>query len=106
MNWNVADNNHVVTITYQIITYNIEYSLEINNRYPSGNPTVNPNSSITTYNVESNTITFLNPTRTGYTFIGWFTEEGFINEKPSVPNGSVGNVKVYANNVDNTINGD
>ena len=96
VNWNVADNNHVVTITYQIITYNIEYSLEINNRYPSGNPTVNPNSSITTYNVESNTITFLNPTRTGYTFIGWFTEEGFINEKPTIPNGSVGNVKVYA----------
>ena len=106
VNWNVADNNHVVTITYQIITYNIEYSLEINNRYPSGNPTVNPNSSITTYNVESNTITFLNPTRTGYTFISWFTEEGFINEKPTIPNGSVGNVKVYANNVDNTINGD
>ena len=98
--WDVLLNEHTpthtITITYQIITYDIEYSLEINNRYPSGNPTVNPNSSITTYNVESNTITFLNPTRTGYTFIGWFTEEGFINEKPSIPNGSVGNVKVYA----------
>ncbi len=96
VNWNVAQDGHVVTITYQIITYNIEYSLEIGNRYPSGNPTINPNASTTTYNVESKSITFSNPTRTGYTFIGWFTEEGFINEKPTIPSGSVGNVKVYA----------
>ena len=96
VNWNVAQDGHVVTITYQIITYNIEYSLEIGNRYPGGNPTVNPNSGVTTYNVENKSITFSNPTRTGYTFIGWFTEEGFINEKPTIPSGLVGNVKVYA----------
>ncbi len=96
VNWNVAENGHTVEITYQIITYNIEYSLELGNRYPSGNPTVNPNASVTTYNVENNTITFASPTRTGYTFIGWYSEENFINEKPTIPAGSVGNVKVYA----------
>ncbi len=96
VNWNVAQDGHTVEITYQIITYNIEYSLELGNRYPSGNPTINPNASVTTYNVENNTITFASPTRTGYTFIGWYSEENFINEKPTIPKGSTGNVKVYA----------
>ncbi|NCB03051.1 MAG: hypothetical protein EOM67_12940, partial [Spirochaetia bacterium] len=41
-------------------------------------------------------ITFTNPTKTGYTFEGWFTESSFTNSITKIELGSTGNVDVYA----------
>ena len=61
------------------INYSITYRL---------NGGTNSISNPSTYTVESNTITFANPTRSGYTFTGW--------DITSIPHGSTGNVVVTA----------
>ncbi|MBO5789019.1 MAG: InlB B-repeat-containing protein, partial [Clostridia bacterium] len=48
------------------------------------------------YTIESETITLDAPTRTGYTFGGWYTDEAFGNALTSISAGSHGDVKVYA----------
>ena len=48
------------------------------------------------YNVNSNTITLQNPTRTGYTFDGWYSDASFRTECNSIPSGSTGAKTFYA----------
>lgn len=50
------------------ITYNISYNL--NGGSVAGNPT--------TYNIETNSFTLKNPTKTGYDFIGWTGSNGNV----------------------------
>jgi hypothetical protein len=73
------ENPHTLWAQWNIITYAITYTLSggTNN---VGNPS--------TYNIESPTITFLAPTRTGHTFNSWSV--------PSIPSGSTGNVSTTA----------
>ncbi len=52
VNWDSAENGHVVTITYQIITYDIEYSLEVGNPRAIANPSSNNENNVLTYNVK------------------------------------------------------
>ena len=50
-----------------------------------------------TYTIETETITLANPkTRTGYIFVGWFTEETFENQATEIKLGSYGDKKFYA----------
>ena len=49
-----------------------------------------------TYNVESSSITLLDPSYDGYDFSGWYTDENFENEFNSIETGSTGSVDVYA----------
>ena len=69
---------HIYTITY-------EMSGGTNN---GGNPVM--------YTIESNTITFLAPTMSDYTFDGWYEEAAYTTPKSGISAGSTGNVKVYA----------
>ena len=48
------------------------------------------------YTVESASYTLPKPTRSGYTFVGWYKESGFTNKVTSIPNGSTGNKTFYA----------
>lgn len=48
------------------------------------------------YDVNSETIVFADPTRDGYTFLGWYTDATFKNKITSIPKGSIGNKTVYA----------
>ncbi|KMQ52126.1 cell wall/surface repeat protein [Chitinispirillum alkaliphilum] len=73
-NWNVRD-------------YSISYEL-----YGGNNDSLNPLS----YTIESETINLSNPSRTGYSFQGWFLEDVFENEVTEIVSGSSGEVKVYA----------
>jgi uncharacterized repeat protein (TIGR02543 family) len=69
------------------ISYSISYVLNggTNN---AGNPT--------SYTIESATITFLNATRTGYTFNGWYTTSAFTTQVTQIATGSTGNRTLYA----------
>ena len=85
-----AGDRHYVA-NYEIIPYSITYNGLTNNELSTLN---NP----TTYNIETNTITLVNPSRPGYTFLGW-SGTG-INDKSlsvSIPKGSTGNREYTAN---------
>jgi uncharacterized repeat protein (TIGR02543 family) len=70
------------------ITYAISYEL-----YGSTNPEENPAS----YTIESAAITFAAPTRTGYTFKGWYDNAAFTGSAVTgIPIGSTGNKTLYA----------
>ena len=72
---------------YDLITYNITYNLN------GGTGATN-----TTYNVESATITLpAAPTKTGYTFAGWYDNANLTGNKVTqVAKGSTGNKTFYA----------
>ena len=71
---------------YDLITYNITYNLN------GGTGATN-----TTYNVTTATITLPTPTRTGYTFSGWYFESDFSGTKQTqITKGSTGNKTYYA----------
>ena len=72
--------NTEITAEWEIITYSIDYDMN-----GGANAVENP----TTYTVESNTIDFATPTKTGYTFTGWNIS--------AIPHGSTGNKTISAN---------
>ena len=71
---------------YTPITYNVSYEL---------NGGENDDNNLKTYNIEQ-AYTLKNPTRTGYTFVGWFKEETFDNQVTEITLGSYGDKKFYA----------
>ena len=68
-------------------TYTITYNLD-----DGTNNANNPSS----YNVNSETITLADPTKTGYTFDGWFAESTFDTRITEITHGSTGNKELYA----------
>ena len=82
-----SSGNKAFYARYEEISFTLEYQL-------NGGALVGSNPA--TYTVESSTITLLNPTKTGYTFVGWFdaaTEGNLVTE---IPSGSTGNKTFYA----------
>ena len=71
---------------YGIINYAITYELD-GGTNSSSNPT--------TYTVESN-ITLSDPTKNGYDFLGWYTENTFENKVDKINKGSIGDLTLYA----------
>lgn len=69
---------------WELITYDINYDLD-----GGTNSTLNP----TTYTVESDTITFKAPKKTGYRFLGWYSDTTKVEE---ITLGSTGDVNVKA----------
>ena len=104
-NWNTMSNGNGISYTtamniaytvnplinlyamWNINTYNIEYEL---------NGGTNNNENPIVYTVENNTITFKPATKTGYEFVGWYSDEELTIAKANILSGSTGNVKVYA----------
>ena len=72
---------------WEAVSYSISYELNEGTN-SSGNPI--------SYTIESETITFENPTKTGYTFKGWFSDAEFNNQITSIVKGSFENVTLYA----------
>lgn len=69
--------------------YSITYNL---------NSGTNSSSNPSEYTIESSTITLADPTRTNYTFDGWYTSSTFAEgtKKTSIPAGSTGIIRLYA----------
>ena len=67
---------------WKVETYTITYS-------GIDEDTTNPNADITTYTIESDTISLADASKTGYTFCGWFDWGG--NKVTSIDKGSTGN---------------
>ena len=77
-----------VTVTRTPIDYTITYNLG-GGTNASGNPA--------TYTIQSTTITLSAPTRTGYTFGGWYANSGLTgNQVTTIASGSTGNVQLWA----------
>jgi uncharacterized repeat protein (TIGR02543 family) len=68
--------------------YNINYNLN-NGEFDDTEIT-------TSYNVETSTFTLKIPTRYGYNFMGWYTEETFINLISVIKQGTTENKELYA----------
>ncbi|MGP1462678.1 InlB B-repeat-containing protein [Tannerella sp.] len=74
--------NLVYNAGWNIITYNISYDLD--GGMVAGNPA--------TYQVTDNDITLINPTKSGWTFVGWTgTELASASQSVTIPQGSTGN---------------
>lgn len=86
---NLTSTNKAVKILYAKwtpVTYTINYDL--NGGKNGGNPS--------TYKVSTSTITLKNPTKTGYTFKGWYADSGYKKKVTQIPKGSTGTKKLYA----------
>ena len=70
---------------WNLVTYDITYTGLENANAPEGNPA--------TYTVESDAITLLNPTKSGYKFLGWFNGE---NQVEVIAEGSTGDLTLEA----------
>ncbi|MFA7188397.1 MAG: InlB B-repeat-containing protein, partial [Alphaproteobacteria bacterium] len=72
------------------ITYTITY-------YPNTGTCPGGTCTPTAYDITTTTITLPIPTRSGYTFGGWYDNSGFIGSSiPTIPTGSTGNKTFYA----------
>ena len=84
----IGAENITVNANYEIVTYTISYDLD-GGDVDEENPT--------TYTVESDNITFINPTKEGYIFVGWVENE---NDNPvkdyTIEKGSTGNKTLTA----------
>ncbi len=90
--WNKTANTTLYA-QWTIVNYTIGYTL--NGGSVNGNPT--------SYNVETNTFTLKNPTRTGYTFKGWTGSNGSTAQTTvQIAKGSTGNKTYTANWTANT----
>ena len=70
-----------------------EYNITYNNMEDATNPVANP----ATYTIETATITLQTPTKDGYEFGGWFTDDGvWESEVTTIALGSHGDVTLYA----------
>ena len=67
--------------------YPITYHLD-NGTNDAANPT--------SYNIESDDITFADPTKDGYSFSGWYSDAVFSTQVTAIPQGSTGEVELYA----------
>ena len=80
--------NITLTAQWQITDYSITYNLN-GGSLPSANPT--------SYNIETNTFILINPTKLGYTFLGWSSSSSSkITDTAKINKGSYGNLTFTA----------
>ncbi|GEM_PF-5324085 len=78
--------DHTLYAVYDAVNYNITYVLN-----GGTNTSANPK----TYTILTSK-TLYSPSRTGYTFKGWYSDSDFDNQVVSIAEGSYGNITLYA----------
>lgn len=87
----MPSNNVQISVSASLIEYEIKYNLNGGNI--EGNQS-NPSK----YTIETEEFTLKNPTRVGYTFIGWTGSNGTTPQKEVIiPKGTIGNLEYTAN---------
>ena len=87
MTFRMPANDVTIAATFTPITYTIIYNLN------GGSGTMTP----TEYNVTTETFNLPTPTRTGYTFDGWYSDAEFTGEKvTTIAQGTTGDIALYA----------
>ena len=91
--WDVTDLTYLseditVTAIKTPIEYGIKYELD------GG---TNDDGNVSTFTIESSTIVLNNPSKTGYNFLGWYSDAEFKTKVEEIPEGSIGDIKLYAN---------
>lgn len=87
MTFRMPANDVTIAATFTPITYTITYNLN------GGSGTMTP----TEYNVTTETFNLPTPTRTGYTFDGWYSDAEFTGEKvTTIAKGTTGDITLYA----------
>lgn len=80
--------NKEVYAKWSVTSYSVTYQL---------NEGTNDGANPSTYTIESSPITFSNPTRSGYTFEGWFENSDLLTSGiTQIDTGTIGNKTVYA----------
>ncbi|MBE6351199.1 MAG: hypothetical protein E7062_10720, partial [Spirochaetaceae bacterium] len=90
----LANGNNEISLyaKWTPVEYTITY--ELNAAEDTSGPE-NPNA-ITSYTIEKETITLQNPTRNGYDFVGWYTDENCTHSISQIEKGSTGDITLYA----------
>ncbi|MCF7944248.1 MAG: InlB B-repeat-containing protein [Spirochaetia bacterium] len=78
--------NHTLYAKWSTIVYKITCNL---------NGGTNNVSNPSTYTIETSTISLQNPSRSGYSFEGWFVDEELNNQVNQITKGSIGNKVLY-----------
>lgn len=86
-NWNIEDATKTLYAKWTVHNYTITYHLDEGTNHGS-NPA--------TYTIESSAITLQNPTKYGYDFDGWYTNEGKTIEGHTIAAGSHENKEFWA----------
>ncbi|MBR4329128.1 MAG: InlB B-repeat-containing protein, partial [Candidatus Riflebacteria bacterium] len=85
-------NTSATTTTYYARFQTISYKITLENMTGASSDEIPAN-----YNIESATITLPTPSKPGYNFEGWYTNEGLTTAAPeSIPTGSTGDKTFYA----------
>lgn len=82
-----VDSEYTLYAIWATADYSITYEL---------NGGTNNNSNPAGFDITDSTITLAEPTRAGYTFNGWFSDENLQNASNTIPSGSTGNKTFYA----------
>lgn len=86
LTFDMPNNNVTLIAKYKAKSYGITYEL-------NGGTNVEKNPNSYTY---GSTITFVNPTRKGYSFNGWYTDKDFTNKVTGITDTSTDDITVYA----------
>ncbi len=79
--------NIELNAVWEACNYSINYVL---------NGGTNNESNINSYTIQDLSFTLLDPSRTGYTFNGWYTDSNFENEISIIESGTYGDITLYA----------
>ena len=85
--FSIPEKTMVLYAKYELIQYTINYVL---------NGGENPENAVTKYTIDD-TVTLLNPSKIGYTFVGWFTDDKFTSSVVTEIKNSYGDITLYAN---------
>ncbi len=91
--WDITDLTYLssdmtVTAIKTPIEYNINYVL---------NGGTNDDTNLSTFTVESSNVILASPSKTGYNFLGWYSDAEFTTKVEEIPAGSIGDINLYAN---------
>ncbi|KMQ49721.1 putative cell wall-binding domain [Chitinispirillum alkaliphilum] len=89
-----VDEDHTLYAKWKPAVFTITYIVNGGENHPDN---------LETYTIETDTILLLPPSKTDYTFEGWYRDNNFTEKLTHIDSGSVGDISVYAKFVWNLV---